>query len=186
MHKFIMTLSRVLALFGGLVLLALIASTTLSIIGRSLNTIGHSDYMAPISQAIAGFLQKFGPINGDYELVEAGVAIAIFSFLPWCQMTRAHATVDLFMANISRRLNAFLALIWEALLTFVTILFAWRIIIGTQEKMLYGETTFLLQMPVWQPYAVCSAIAVVAAIVGLYATWIRIQELRHGAEGISA
>lgn len=169
-----------LAMFGGIVLIAVIASTTLSIIGRSLNTLGHNDVVKSLWLGFAEFLQGFKPINGDFELVEAGVAIAIFSFLPLCQITRAHATVDLFTATLSHRFNAFLGFVWEVLLTFVTALFAWRIIVATYEKTLYGETTFLLQMPVWQPYAVCSVIAVMAAIIGVYSVWMRWLELFHG------
>jgi len=55
-----------MAILGGLVLSALILVICVSIVGR---TIG------------------IGPINGDYELVEAGIAFSIFAFLPLTQIT---------------------------------------------------------------------------------------------------
>ncbi|NRB02133.1 MAG: TRAP transporter small permease [Rhodobacteraceae bacterium] len=176
MNRALTLIARILALLGGFVLIALVLTTTFSIIGRSLNTIGHSDVMENIGW-LGGLLRSFGPINGDYELVEAGVAIAIFAFLPWCQLSRTHATVDVFTNFLGRRVNALLSLIWEIMLTAILFVVTWRISIGTSEKMRYGETTFLLQMPVWWPYAICTVIAGIAAVVGLYVVWQRLAEL---------
>ena len=36
-----------------------------------------------------------GPVPGDIELVEVGVAIAVVWFMPWCYLRGGHATVDL-------------------------------------------------------------------------------------------
>jgi len=156
--------------------MGLVLSTTASIIGRSINTIGHSDAISGLGW-LATALQSFGPINGDYELVEAGVAIAIFAFLPWCQLTRAHATVDVLTSFLGPRLNAILALLWDVLLTAIFVVVTWRISIATGEKLRYGETTFLLQMPVWWPYAICTALVGIAACVGLYVIWLRLKDV---------
>jgi len=51
-----------------------------------------------------------GPINGDFELVEAGVAFAIFAFLPLCQISAGHASVDIFTAKLPMRINRVLQL----------------------------------------------------------------------------
>ena len=74
-------LSRLLALGGGAVLLVLTVLTCLSIAGREL--------------ASQGF-DAVGQIAGDFEMMELGMAVAIFAFLPWTQYTAAHARVDLF------------------------------------------------------------------------------------------
>ncbi len=169
-------LAKTLAFLGGAVLMALVVLTTLSIIGRSLNTIGHFKAVS-IWSWLAYPLQSFGPINGDYELVEAGVAIAIFAFLPYCQLMRGHATVNVFTDFLKARVNAVLSLIWEVLLTGTLFVVTWRISIATTEKLRYGETTFLLQMPVWWAYAICSGIACIASFVGLYCVWQRILDV---------
>ena len=41
----------------------------------------------------------------DYELVEAGVAFAIFAFIPLCQIYGSHATVDIFTIVAARRVK---------------------------------------------------------------------------------
>lgn len=175
MHRVVTSVARALALMGGAVLVGLVLSTTASIIGRSLNTVGHLNALSNLG-GLAQLLQSFGPINGDYELVEAGVAIAVFAFLPLCQLNRAHAMVDVFTGFLGSRFNAGLALIWEVLLTAILFLVTWRISLAAFEKFRYGETTFLLQMPLWWPYAICTIIAGLAASVGLYVIWGRVTD----------
>ena len=38
------------------------------------------------------------PVPGDFELVAIGTGLAVFAFLPWCQMTRGNVLVDFFMS----------------------------------------------------------------------------------------
>ncbi len=174
-------LARLLAILGGLVLITLIAITCLSVLGRIANSIGHSDFIANYLAFAGGFFRAFGPINGDYELVEAGIALAIFLFLPWCQLNRGHATVELFTSYFPQGMNRFLALFWEALFAFVIILITWRLSVGMSDKMRYEETTFLLQMPVWWAYAVCSIAAVFASIIALYSVWLHARDAMASA-----
>ncbi len=175
-----------LALFGGAILIAMIAVTVLSVTGRILDTIGHSDFLAAHIPGAADFFQYFGPILGDFELVEAGMAIAVIAFLPWCSMRRGHATVDIFTANLPLSANRVIDLLWEAVLTIVLAVIAWRLFAGTADKMRYGETTFLLQYPVWWSFAACAVLAVVAALVSLWMTIVRFAEWRgKPAPGIS-
>ena len=80
MYSFISKLARLAAMIGGVVVTALIVLTTLSVMGRGLNTLGHSDLLVSLSPDLAEALIATGvaPINGDFELVEAGIAFAIF------------------------------------------------------------------------------------------------------------
>lgn len=171
-----------MALIGGLVLTALVVLTCVSVIGRGLNTLGHSGFLASLSEAFGAWLVStgVGPVTGDYELVEAGVAFAIFSFLPICQLYRGHATVDIFTASLPQRINAGLALFWEVVLTALIILIAWRLYAGMMDKMRYGETTFLLQFPIWWAYALSLFAACMAAIVSL---WCVVERWRDFVSG---
>lgn len=169
-------MARILAILGGLVLVALIIITCLSVIGRGLNTFGNSWFLEDYIPALQGFFKAFGPINGDYELVEAGAAIAIFMFLPWCQLNRGHATVELFTSMLPEKPNRFLALLWEIVFTFVIILITWRIYEGMNSKIRNGETSFLLQMPTWWAYAVCTFTCALASLVAITSTWIHAKE----------
>lgn len=168
MHHIVRGAARFMAIVGGLVLCALIVLTCVSILGRSLNTLGHTEFVAALSDRLAQFLTRFGPINGDFELLEAGVAFAIFAFLPICQRHSSHATVDVFTNALPRRMNQALRAFWEIVLTGAMILITWRLFEGLQGKMTNGETTYLLEFPVWWSYGLSFVAAVVASLVGVY------------------
>lgn len=151
-------LAAALAIGGGAVLVALTAATVISISGRALNWAG------------------LGPIPGDYELVEAGTAFAIFAFLPWCQLKRGHVTVDLFLARFGPRANAAIDVVSNILMTGVCALICWRLWLGLLDKKAYGETTFILQFPLWWPYAAAMVGAVFAILVSAYTVWRSLDE----------
>ena len=94
MYRLTQFLAVVTALIGGLVLLTLVLMTTASIIGRFINGMLHGDFfqgaLNTLAQAVLDL--GIGEINGNYELLEAGVAFAIFSFLPICQFYGSHAS----------------------------------------------------------------------------------------------
>lgn len=176
MHRAFYQLARVMAALGGVVLGGLILLTCASVLGRGLNTLGHSDLLvgAGFLGDLATTLQGFGPITGDFELVEAGIAFAVFAFLPWCQMRGGHAAVDLVTNALTARLNRALVAFWEVVFALVMILIAWRIQVGALGKMSNGETTYLLQFPVWWAYGASSFAALIAAVVAVYAAGQRV------------
>jgi len=180
MRSFIWGLGRLMALAGGLVLLALIIITCVSVVGRMANTLAHSDALIATVPALATWLERFGPLPGDFEIVEAGMAFAILAFFPWCELRGAHATVDLFTARLPQAVNRFLVLVWEVVLCLALGLITWRTIIGTMDKHRYGETTFLLQFPTWWGYAACAFAAAIASVVALYVVSVRVRELATG------
>jgi TRAP-type C4-dicarboxylate transport system permease small subunit len=155
-------LARALAILGGLVLVLITLLTVISITGRSMVAWG------------------LGPIPGDFELVEALTAFAVFSFLPWCQITRSHATVDVFTSFFPDSVNRVIDLLTEVLMSAVIVLIAWRLAHGMIDKVNYEETTFILQFPVWWGYAAALAAAVVAVVVSLYMTAVRVHEVVSG------
>ena len=75
-----------------------------------------------------------GPINGDFELVEAGVAFAIFAFLPLCQISAGHASVDIFTAKLPMRINRVLHLGIDAIFAIVLISIAYQLYNGMLSK----------------------------------------------------
>ena len=174
--------ARILAWCGGIILVGIAVLTVASITGRALIVIGLS------------------PIRGDFELVEAGCAIAIFCFLPWCQLRRGHVTVDVLVARFPLRLQAFLGLVGDILIALAAGVILWRIWLGLGEKFPYGsdglrdamgfgmrpffvETTYELELPIWIPYAAATAGAAVFFIVALYTVWRSLNWTLQGAEG---
>ncbi len=159
MHRFIQMLARLTALLGGLVLLGLVIMTTLSVAGRSVS---------------------LGEITGNYEILEAGVAFAIFSFLPITQLYGAHATVDVFTSGLPPRFNRWLVVFWEAVLTLVILLIIWRLYEGTLSHMKRGGTTVFLQFPLWWPYLASLIAGIVACITAIYCVFCRLAEAVQG------
>jgi len=155
-------LARGLAVAGGIVLVVLTVLTVVSISGRAMIWAGLS------------------PVPGDFELVEAGVGFAVFAFLPWCQFTRGHASVDIFTNFLPDAANRVIDLVTEILMTVFITVVAWRLWYGMLDKMRYNETTFILQFPVWWPYAACMVAAAIGVLVSFYLLYERIREVASG------
>ena len=167
-------LARMMALAGGLVLTALVVLVCVSVAGRGLNTLGHSDFVTAFAPAVADMLKNFGPVKGDFEMVEAGIAFSIFAFLPICQLHGGHATVDIFTQALPLRANRWLIAFWEVVLSLTIWLITLRLAAGMIGKYGNGETTFLLQFPVWWAYAASLVAAGVAAVVAGYCAYARL------------
>ena len=181
-HRFFLKLSQVMAYLGGVMLVGLILLVCMSVVGRSLNGILHSDVIAATIPGIATFLLNLGigPVNGDFELIEAGVAFSIFAFLPLCQITGGHASVDIFTSRFPAGVNRVLRTVTEVLFAGVLVLIAWTLSQGMLSKMNSGQTTFLIEFPLWWAYALSLTGAVVAAFVGVYLALARLGELVTG------
>jgi len=128
-------LAALLAILGGLALIAVILATVLSVSGRALLAFGLS------------------PIRGDFELVELGTGFAVFAFLPWVQINRQHASVEILTMHMGDRTNRVIDMIADVLMLAIALLLAWKHWAGTLDKLAYGETTFIIQYPIWWAYA---------------------------------
>ena len=131
------------ALAGGLVLLAVVLMSSYSLF---------SDIL----------FRK--PLSGDFELVELGVAVAAFAFLPYCQLTGANVTADIFTQGAGPRTVALLAL-FSALIAFAfSLLLTWRMTLGLLDIREYGETTVIMGFPIWIAYLPIVASLVLLAL----------------------
>lgn len=177
-----MRIARGMAVLGGAMLSLLIGLTCVSIIGRLLNSLFHSAFMQEFAPALSerALNLGIGPITGDFELVEAGVAFAIFAFLPLCQITAGHASVDILTNRFSAGLNRFLRMVFDVIFALVLILIAWRLSEGMLSKRNNAETSFLLQFPIWWAYAASFTASAVAALAGTYVAWVRVTEFVTG------
>lgn len=137
------------ALAGGLVILALVLMATYS--------------------SFASFLFA-KPFPGDFELMEMGMAIAVFAFLPYCQLNFAHVSADVFTAGASARTIQWLSRMGSALgLVFASLLF-WRMYQGLGDYQTYLETTAILEIPIWYafvPILASLALWIVASVATL-------------------
>lgn len=188
MHRLMMGLARFWAIMGGFVLTVLILMVCLSVAGRALNGFLHGDFMISVAPGLATWLLDLGigPVNGDFELVEAGVAFAIFAFLPLCQLTGGHAAVDIFANQFPRWLDRTLRTLTEVLFAVILILISERLYDGMMSKMRFGETTFLIQFPIWWAYAASFAGSVVTALIATYVAAVRVAEFVTGRDLLPA
>jgi len=182
MQKLVLSLARGMAFLGGAVLTMLIVLTCVSVVGRMLNGALHGDFAQDLFPDFADWLIKLGvgPVLGDFELVEAGVAFAIFAFLPFCQITGGHASVDIFTSKLPLRINRLIQVAVDIVFAAVLILIAQRLYVGLLDKQQYNETTFMLQFPIWWAYAASLIAAALAAAVGVYVAVSRIIEILSG------
>ncbi|MEL7149197.1 MAG: TRAP transporter small permease [Pseudomonadota bacterium] len=137
LRKLAEVIAATLAIAGGVVLLIIVVLTCLSIAGR----------------ALVPFDFGLGPIRGIYDMTEIGMAVAIFAFLPLAQLENAHARVDLFQSLIPQTMNSILDLLFNVAMFVVAAFGTYRLYLGMQDKLSYGETTLIAQIPVWQGYA---------------------------------
>ena len=177
LHKLIEQLAKVMALLGGMVLCALVLMVCISVAGREVSDAAYAGWFGGAGDWLTSV--GIGPILGDFELVEAGMAFTIFAFLPLTQLSSAHAKVDVFTSGLGPRINATLATFWSIVMAVIVLLITWRLYAGLQDKLRYGETTYLIQFPIWWAYAASLVAAIAAAIVSVYCAAMRLTGQRR-------
>lgn len=111
------------------------------------------------------------PLLGTYEIAQVGVAVAMFMFLPYCQITGANVTADIFTAGLSKRWQSVLTALGCALATGFAILLLWRMYFGLIDFQIYRETTTIYQFPHWIafiPILISLALLVISAAVNFF------------------
>lgn len=169
MYVALMRVAKTMANMGAIILSGLIIMTCVSVLGRELNAFLNSTFMQTNAPGFAKALLDLGigPVLGDFELLENLMPFSIFAFIPLAQVSSSHATVDVFTSRFPTATLAWMRAITEIVFAIVLVVFAFKLFEGMQAKKRYGETTYLIQFPVWWAYAAAVAAATVAAIVGI-------------------
>ena len=133
------------------------AVTTISIIGRSAFS---------------------APIPGDFEIVSIGAGVAIFAFLPYCQMTRGNVIVDFFLTRAPVRVktlcDAFGGLLYLAIAAILT----WRMYFGAVDMYRYSEKTMTIGFPRWSTFPISLVCMGLLILVVVYTIGRSIAEFR--------
>lgn len=141
---------RALAMCGSLVLVVLAAITVTSVLGRYIfNT----------------------PITGDFEMVEIGCAIAISTFLPYCQLKNGNVIVDFFTLRASERVKNLLDAFGCILLTLAFAILTWRLALGGYDLFRFNDQTMILQIGTWWGFLVLVPCTALLTLVGGLTTW---------------
>lgn len=169
--KITYALARNLAIFGGFIVLFIALLSCISILGRGLLSL-HLVFLEKTNVV-------FGPLPGTFELVEHLTALAVFAFLPWCHLARAHVRIDSVVDFLCRTGGVYSV---RVLTTWVSdciiILFAVLIMVyiglAAFEKadlcwqsVWQCETTPILGIPLWYGYVIATCACVVHVLVAI-------------------
>ena len=157
--RLLYAIARILAILGGTILAAMALLTTVSIAGR------------------AAFS---APVRGDFELVAIGTGIAVFAFLPWCQLTRGNVIVDFFMDKAPVRAKALCDALGGILYVALGALLTWRMVFGGIDMHRYAELSLTLNFPRWTTFPVSVALMAFLIAVTAYTVHRSFREMREG------
>ena len=124
-------LARLVAIAGGMLLIAVVLMTVISVLGRYLFN---------------------APIPGDYELIELACGIAVFAFFPYCHARSGNIVVEFFTGGLPARHKTALGALHNIAFTLVAGLITWRLFVGGMHKFEDGETTLFLGIPIHWAY----------------------------------
>jgi TRAP-type C4-dicarboxylate transport system permease small subunit len=155
----VLALSRGWAILGGLVLVAMLLMTVLSVVMR----------------AALGF-----PIPGDYELVEIGTALAAFAFLPYCHQAGGNMLVDVFTDRAPLRFKRGLAAASSLALGVIAAVLLWEMALGGYDFWRHHEVTINLEIPRWWAFP---WILISLALLALVALVVFAEELGAALRG---
>lgn len=141
------TTARALALAGGLVMLAAGLLVTTSVVLRAVRNDG---------------------VQGDFELVQMATAVAIFCFLPLCQMQRGNVFVDTFTLKAPTWFNRGLDVLWDVVFAGFALVIAWRLALGAFDAFASRTGTMVLGLPIGYGIAATALMALLLAGVAVH------------------
>lgn len=151
-------LATALVVFGGFCLVLASLLTGLSIVGNL----------------------TIRPLPGEIELVEALCGLAVFAFLPYCQLKRGHVGVDLVMSAFGGKAMDYAQLAGDLIVAVLFAVLTWRHGVGLLDKYGNGETTPLLLLPVWWGFAAAFVLMLANLFICLFVVAADLRALRHG------
>jgi TRAP-type C4-dicarboxylate transport system permease small subunit len=149
------------SLAGGLVFIAIVVMSIVSIVGRKLFS---------------------APIEGDMELLMMGAAVGSAAFLPVCELDDHHIKVDALTTWMSERGRALLDVLAHGLLTLASGVITWRSALYTVECYENMEVSTLLLVPLWQPVSLMVPSFVLLTLAALYRCGVSLKNAVGGAQ----
>ncbi|GAB4399014.1 MAG: hypothetical protein OHK0048_11730 [Rhodoferax sp.] len=145
--RLLLRAAKASAIAGGLVFVAIVLMSIVSIVGRKLFA---------------------APVPGDVELLQMAAAFASASFFAYCHMNGGDVKVDFFTAHARpatvHRLDALGALLVGLFGAVIT----WRAAAGAWAVRASGETSMILGLPVWWAQMLMVPGFALLALAGFY------------------
>lgn len=151
-HGLLSRLARLLAVAGGLIMLAGAVMITVSVALRWLRNDG---------------------VQGDFELMQIATVLAVFCFFPLCQTRRGNVFVDTFTLKAPKAFNRALDAFWDLVFALVAGLIAWRLALGALDAVNSQTISMVLRFPVGWAIAAASLLAAFLCLAALVTAWMR-------------
>jgi len=143
----LLAVSQWTAIAGGVIFVAIVVMSVVSIVGRKLFNL---------------------PVPGDVELLQMGTAFASAAFFAYTHLMNGDVKVDFFTTHVSPGVRAFLDAVGSLLVGLFGALIAWRVWAGAMAVKEAGETSAILELPVWIVQALMVPSFVLLAAAGFY------------------
>lgn len=144
-----------LAFAGGTIFTGLVIMSIISIVGRKLFN---------------------APVPGDVEVLQMLAAFASATFFAYCHLMHGDVKVDFFTANLASTKRCFLDSVGSLLVGLVGALLAWRSLVGAMSLREAGESSAILEVPVWIAQVLMVPSFILLALAGFYMcvqTWVQ-------------
>lgn len=145
--RLLLAASKVLALIGGLIFVALVTMSIISIVGRKLAS---------------------APVPGDVEVLQMCAAFACACFFAYCHLTHSDVKVDFFTAKLPSSINHKLDALGSLLVGIFGVLISWRNAAGALSLKESGDTSTILGWPVWIAQMLMTPGFLLLALAGFY------------------
>jgi len=157
--NFLLSISRKLALVGGLIFVGLVFMSLVSVVGRKLFS-----FVVP----------------GDVEVLQMLAAVASASFFAYCHMIQGDIKVDFFTHNMRPTIINFLDFIGSLMVALFGVILAWRTGAGALSLKEVGESSAILAWPVWIPQMLMVPSFILLAITGFYMSGHKLRQFILG------
>lgn len=139
--------AKLSAIFGGLVFLAIVLMSLVSIVGRKLFA---------------------APVPGDVEMLQMAAAFASASFFAYCHLNGGDVKVDFFTTKASAATVHRLDALGSLLVGLFGAVITWRAGVGALAIKSAGETSMILGLPVWVAQMLMVPGFLLLALAGFY------------------
>ena len=155
--RFLLRASKTLAIVGGLIFVALVIMSIVSITGRKLFS---------------------APLPGDVEILQMCAAFASSTFFAYCHLINGDVKVDFFTHNMKASRVAHMDAFGSLLMGLFGALIAWRTAVGAWSVQQVGETSAILGWPVWLAQALMVPGFAMLAAAGFYMFALHLRDAR--------
>ena len=126
------------------------------------------------------------PLQGDFELTQMGIAVAVFCFLPYCQLYKHNISAEIFTSRANIKTQLLLSIVASFVAFLFSILLVWRMYEGMSDQRAYSYTSTILQFPIWiafLPIIFSLCLLAIASLITLKQDFNSRKRLRYRLKG---